>query len=142
MDPIEVSPTLLILGKRTIKGWSAGTPTDSEDTPRFADAVGIRPMIEKYPQEKAAEGYARMMSGDAQYRVVDDGIKAVSLGREKLAPETTFGHGDEVRLKSKSLHGRLNLKRNLLIPRILILDSNVWRGRPSFAATDSACGLR
>ena len=70
VDPIEVSTTLLILGKRTIKGWSAGTPTDSEDTLRFADAVGIRPMIEKYPLEKAAEGYARMMSGDARHRVV------------------------------------------------------------------------
>jgi D-arabinose 1-dehydrogenase-like Zn-dependent alcohol dehydrogenase len=69
-DPIEVSTTILILGKRTIKGWSAGTPTDSEDTLRFAQAAGIRPMIEEYPLEKAAEAYARMMSGDAQYRVV------------------------------------------------------------------------
>lgn len=69
-DPIEVSTTLLILGKRSIKGWSAGTPTDSEDTLRFAEAAGIRPMIEKYPLEKAAEAYARMMSGEAQYRVV------------------------------------------------------------------------
>jgi D-arabinose 1-dehydrogenase-like Zn-dependent alcohol dehydrogenase len=69
-DPVEVSTTLLILGKRTIKGWSAGIPTDSEDTLRFAEAAGIRPMIEKYPLEEAAEGYARMMSGDAQYRVV------------------------------------------------------------------------
>ena len=69
-DHIEVSTTLLILGNRTIKGWSAGTPTDSEDTLRFAEAAGVRPMIEKYPLEKAAEGYARMMSGDAQYRVV------------------------------------------------------------------------
>lgn len=69
-DAIELSPTLLILGKRAIKGWPGGTPTDSEDTLRFAAAVGIRPMIEKYPLEKAAEGYARMMSGKAQYRVV------------------------------------------------------------------------
>jgi D-arabinose 1-dehydrogenase-like Zn-dependent alcohol dehydrogenase len=69
-DPIEVSTTLLILGKRTIKGWSAGTPTDSEDTLRFAEAAGIRPMIEKYPLEKAADAYARMMSGKAQYWVV------------------------------------------------------------------------
>jgi D-arabinose 1-dehydrogenase-like Zn-dependent alcohol dehydrogenase len=69
-DPIEVSTTLLILGKRTIKGWSAGTPTDSEDTLRFAEMTGIRPMIEKYPLEKAAEAYGRMLSGDAHYRVV------------------------------------------------------------------------
>ena len=69
-DPLEVSTALLILGRRNIKGWSAGTPSDSEDTLRFAEAVGVRPIIEKLPLEKAAEGYARMMSGDAQYRVV------------------------------------------------------------------------
>jgi D-arabinose 1-dehydrogenase-like Zn-dependent alcohol dehydrogenase len=69
-DPIEVSTTLLILGKRNIKGWSAGTPSDSEDTLRFAEAAGVRPMIETLPLEKAAEAYARMMSGEAQYRVV------------------------------------------------------------------------
>jgi D-arabinose 1-dehydrogenase-like Zn-dependent alcohol dehydrogenase len=69
-DPLEVSTALLILGRRSIKGWSAGTPSDSEDTLRFAEAAGVRPMIEKVPLEKAAEGYARMMSGDAQYRVV------------------------------------------------------------------------
>jgi D-arabinose 1-dehydrogenase-like Zn-dependent alcohol dehydrogenase len=44
-DPLEVSTTLLILGKRSIKGWSAGTPSDSEDTLRFAEAAGVRPMI-------------------------------------------------------------------------------------------------
>jgi D-arabinose 1-dehydrogenase-like Zn-dependent alcohol dehydrogenase len=69
-DPIEVSTTLLILGKRSIKGWSAGTPSDSEDTLRFAEAAGVRPMIEKLPLEKAPEAYARMMSGDAHYRAV------------------------------------------------------------------------
>jgi D-arabinose 1-dehydrogenase-like Zn-dependent alcohol dehydrogenase len=69
-DPIEVSPLALISGKRGIKGWSAGTPADSEDTLRFAELTGVRPMIEKYPLEKAAEAYARMMSGHAQYRVV------------------------------------------------------------------------
>src|SRR3984957_7175462 len=69
-DPIEVSTTLLILGKRSIKGWSAGTPSDSEDTLRFAEAAGVRPMIEKLPLEKAPEAYARMMSGDAHYRIV------------------------------------------------------------------------
>jgi D-arabinose 1-dehydrogenase-like Zn-dependent alcohol dehydrogenase len=69
-DPIEVSTTQLILGKRNIKGWAGGTPSDSEDTLRFAEATGVRPMIEKLPLEKAGEAYARMMSGDAHYRVV------------------------------------------------------------------------
>jgi len=69
-DPIEVTPIQLIGGSRTIQGWASGTPTDSEDTLRFAELTGVRPMIETYPLEKAAEAYARMLSGDAQFRVV------------------------------------------------------------------------
>jgi D-arabinose 1-dehydrogenase-like Zn-dependent alcohol dehydrogenase len=69
-DPIEVTPVQLISGSRMIQGWAAGTPADSEDTLRFAELTGVRPMIETYPLEKAAEAYARMLSGDAQFRVV------------------------------------------------------------------------
>ena len=69
-DPIEVTPVQLISGSRTIQGWAAGTPADSEDTLRFAELTGVRPMIETYPLEKAAEAYARMMSGKAEFRVV------------------------------------------------------------------------
>jgi len=69
-DPIEVKPLQLISGTKSIMGWWSGTPTDSEDTLRFAELSGVRPMIETYPLEKAAEGYARMMSGNAQFRVV------------------------------------------------------------------------
>jgi len=69
-DPIEVTPIQLISGSRTIQGWAAGTPADSEDTLRFAELTGVRPMIETYPLEKAGEAYARMMSGNAQFRVV------------------------------------------------------------------------
>jgi D-arabinose 1-dehydrogenase-like Zn-dependent alcohol dehydrogenase len=70
MDPIEVTPLQLISGSRALQGWAAGTPTDSEDTLRFAELTGVRPMIETYPLERAAEGYARMMSGKAEFRVV------------------------------------------------------------------------
>ena len=69
-DPIEVTPIQLITGSRTIQGWAAGTPADSEDTLRFAELAGVRPMIETYPLEKAGDGYARMLSGNAQFRVV------------------------------------------------------------------------
>ena len=70
MDPIEVSPIQLITGSRTIQGWASGTSADEEDTLRFAELSGVRPMIETYPLEKAGEAYARMMSGKAQFRVV------------------------------------------------------------------------
>ncbi len=69
-DPIEVTPIQLIFGMRSIQGWASGIPTDSEDTLRFAELTGVRPMIEKYPLVKAGEAYARMMSGKAEFRVV------------------------------------------------------------------------
>ena len=69
-DPIEVTPVQLIFGMRSIQGWASGIPTDSEDTLRFAELTGVRPMIEKYPLAKAGEAYARMMSGKAEFRVV------------------------------------------------------------------------
>jgi len=69
-DPIEVTPVQLITGSRTIQGWAAGTPADSEDTLRFAQKAGVHPMIETYPLEKADEAYARMLSGKAEFRVV------------------------------------------------------------------------
>lgn len=69
-DPLEVSPVQLITGSRSIQGWAAGTPADSEDTLRFAELTGVRPMIETYPLERADEAYARMLSGKAQFRVV------------------------------------------------------------------------
>src|SRR5260221_2770841 len=68
--PIEASPLQLIVGRRRVQGWPGGIPTDSEDTLRFAEMAGVRPMIEKFPLEKAAEAYARMMSGKAEFRVV------------------------------------------------------------------------
>jgi D-arabinose 1-dehydrogenase-like Zn-dependent alcohol dehydrogenase len=70
MDPIEVAPVQLIFGMKSIQGWASGIPTDSEDTLRFAELTGVRPMIEKFPLEKAAEAYARMISGKAEFRVV------------------------------------------------------------------------
>ena len=68
--PIEVSPIQLIMGTRRLQGWASGIAADSEDTMRFAELTGVRPMIEKFPLEKAGEAYARMMSGKAQFRVV------------------------------------------------------------------------
>src|SRR5208337_2830616 len=67
-DPIEVTPVQLISGSRSLQGWASGTPADAEDTLQFAELTGVRPMIETYPLEKAAEAYARMMSGHAQFR--------------------------------------------------------------------------
>jgi D-arabinose 1-dehydrogenase-like Zn-dependent alcohol dehydrogenase len=69
-EPIEVTPAQLISGSRRLQGWASGTPADIEDTLAFAELSGVRPMIETYPLEEAAEAYARMLSGKAEFRVV------------------------------------------------------------------------
>jgi D-arabinose 1-dehydrogenase-like Zn-dependent alcohol dehydrogenase len=68
-EPIEVTPIQLIGQRRSVSGWPSGRAADSEDTLRFSVLTGVRPMIEIFPLE-AAEGYARMMRGDARFRVV------------------------------------------------------------------------
>ena len=67
---IDFGPTQLIRGGKTIEGWAGVTPAESDDALRFAELRGVRALIETYPLEKAAEGYARMMSGNAEFRVV------------------------------------------------------------------------
>ncbi len=69
-EPIEVPPVALIMGRRSLQGWPSGTASDSEDTLAFSVLTEIRPMIEQYPLERAAEAYDRMMSGKARFRVV------------------------------------------------------------------------
>lgn len=69
-EHVEVTPIQLIRGGKTLQGWASGTSADSEDTLNFSVLNGVRPMIEKYPLERATEGYERMMSGKAEYRVV------------------------------------------------------------------------
>jgi D-arabinose 1-dehydrogenase-like Zn-dependent alcohol dehydrogenase len=69
-DPITVTPIQLIGGRKSIQGWAAGTAKDSEDTLQFSVLTGVRPMIERYPLEKAADGYQQMISGKARFRVV------------------------------------------------------------------------
>jgi D-arabinose 1-dehydrogenase-like Zn-dependent alcohol dehydrogenase len=70
MDPIEVSPVVLIGGSRSIVGHSSGTSRDSEDTLGFSALSGVRPMTETRPLERASEAYERMLSGDARFRMV------------------------------------------------------------------------
>ncbi|MGA9671764.1 MAG: alcohol dehydrogenase [Terracidiphilus sp.] len=68
--PFEANAIPLVLGNRVIAGWASGTGMDSEDTLNFSALSGVRPMIETYPLEKAAEAYDRMMSGKARFRAV------------------------------------------------------------------------
>lgn len=69
-EPIQIQVLPLILGKRSIKGWSSGTSIDSQDTMNFSALTGVRSMNVTYPLEKVDEAYQLMMSGKARFRVV------------------------------------------------------------------------
>jgi D-arabinose 1-dehydrogenase-like Zn-dependent alcohol dehydrogenase len=69
-EALTVTPIQLILQNRDLKGWASGSSIDWEDTLNFSVLTGIRPMIERYPLEKAAEAYQQMISGKARFRVV------------------------------------------------------------------------
>ena len=69
-EPIQVDPAQLIFGARSLEGTLTGTAIDIEDTLAFSVFENIRPMIETVPLERAAEAYARMMRGEARFRVV------------------------------------------------------------------------
>ena len=69
-EPLTITPLQLISGRKAIQGWASGTARDSEDTLQYSSLTGVRPMIERYPLEKAADGYQQMISGKARFRVV------------------------------------------------------------------------
>jgi D-arabinose 1-dehydrogenase-like Zn-dependent alcohol dehydrogenase len=70
MASLTVTPLQLIGGRSSIRGWASGTAKDSQDALEFSALSGVRPMIERYPLEKAAEAYDQMISGRARFRVV------------------------------------------------------------------------
>jgi len=69
-DEIRLNAFPLVFGGRSIYGTLTGTPIDSEDTLAFCVLENIRPMIETFPLEQAADAYARMMQGNARFRMV------------------------------------------------------------------------
>jgi D-arabinose 1-dehydrogenase-like Zn-dependent alcohol dehydrogenase len=67
---LQVSPLVLISGRRSIKGEYSGTAIDLQDTLKFSALTGVRSMNEEYPLERVMEAYERMISGKARFRAV------------------------------------------------------------------------
>lgn len=75
-DPLQLNAFPLVFGGRSIDGSLTGTAIDQEDTLAFSVLKTIRPMIETFPLEQAADAYDYMMQGKARFRtvlVVDNG---------------------------------------------------------------------
>ena len=69
-EPLQVPGIPLLMGRRSILGWPSGSSIDSQDTLSFSTLTGVRPMIEIFPLDRAAEAYEQMLSGKARFRAV------------------------------------------------------------------------
>jgi D-arabinose 1-dehydrogenase-like Zn-dependent alcohol dehydrogenase len=69
-EPLTITPIQLLGLRRSVTGWPSGTAKDSEDTMEFSALTGVRPMMERFPLEKAAEAFQHMITGKARFRVV------------------------------------------------------------------------
>jgi D-arabinose 1-dehydrogenase-like Zn-dependent alcohol dehydrogenase len=67
---LEVPSLQMLLGSQEVRGWYSGTAADSEDGLNFSLLEEVRSINEIYKLEQFKEGYERMMSGKARFRVV------------------------------------------------------------------------
>jgi propanol-preferring alcohol dehydrogenase len=69
-DPIELSSFDLLFSSRKVEGALTGNPATGDATLKFSVLNNVAPMIETMPLARAAEAYAKMMSGKARFRMV------------------------------------------------------------------------
>jgi propanol-preferring alcohol dehydrogenase len=69
-EPIELSAFDLLFRQLGVDGALTGTSKAGDATLRFSAMSEVAAMIETMPLEKAAEAYAKMMSGKARFRMV------------------------------------------------------------------------
>ena len=69
-EPIELSAFEMLFKQLGVDGALTGTPKAGDATLRFSALSDVAAMIETLPLERAAEAYAKMMSGEARFRMV------------------------------------------------------------------------
>lgn len=69
-EPLRIPALQLLAGRRSVQGCLTGTAADSADALRFCVENGIRPVIEQFPLDRAAEAFQRMVLGKARFRAV------------------------------------------------------------------------
>jgi D-arabinose 1-dehydrogenase-like Zn-dependent alcohol dehydrogenase len=68
-EPLQVPPVALLTGK-TIAGWPSGSAMDSEETMAFAARTNVRPRIEVFKLEQAAQALAKVLENKVRFRAV------------------------------------------------------------------------
>ena len=66
-EPLALSPSLLMRGSRTIRGWVGGS---MEGALGFGVLTGVRPIIESFPLAHAHLAYEKMLTSKVRFRSV------------------------------------------------------------------------
>jgi propanol-preferring alcohol dehydrogenase len=69
-EPIELSAFELLFKSLGVAGALTGTPAAGDATLRFSALSDVAAMVETMPLGRAPEAYAKMMSGQARFRMV------------------------------------------------------------------------
>jgi propanol-preferring alcohol dehydrogenase len=69
-EPIELSAFELLFKSLGVAGALTGTPAAGDATLRFSALSDVAAIVETMPLERAPEAYAKMMSGQARFRMV------------------------------------------------------------------------
>ena len=69
-EPIELSAFALLFQSLGVVGALTGTPAAGDAALRFSTITDVAAMVETMPLEKAADAYAKMMAGQARFRMV------------------------------------------------------------------------
>jgi D-arabinose 1-dehydrogenase-like Zn-dependent alcohol dehydrogenase len=67
---IETDPVTLTMGRRRLLGSPAGSRKELRETLNFAAEHGIRPRVEAFPLERAADAFQAVNSSQPAHRVV------------------------------------------------------------------------
>nr|WP_233992876.1 hypothetical protein [Salinibacter altiplanensis] len=69
-EAVEVPPTALIEGRKSVSGWPSGDAKASEDTLAFSAQAEALPEIETFSLTEAGAAYDRMINNEARFRAV------------------------------------------------------------------------
>jgi propanol-preferring alcohol dehydrogenase len=94
-EPIELSAFDLLFRQLGVDGALTGTPAAGDATLRFSAMSDVAAMIETMPLERAAEAYAKMMSGKARFRMV------LTMDQGRAPAITNMTQKDEQRFSNK-----------------------------------------
>ncbi len=85
---LGVAPVQLISGRKALQGWASGTAADGEDTLRFCELSGVRPMTETFPLEEADAAYARMDEREGAFSRRSDNVTGLYKRRTARRSES------------------------------------------------------